>query len=48
MSEKFKEYSGLDLSQVNKDVLEKWIKNDTFNKSVSTREGHKSFVFFAK
>lgn len=46
MGEKFKEYSGLDLSQVNKDVLEKWIKNDTFNKSVSTREGHKSFVFF--
>ncbi len=46
MSEKFKEYSGLDLSQVNKDILQKWIDNDTFNKSVSTREGHKSFVFF--
>ncbi|MCQ2960244.1 MAG: class I tRNA ligase family protein, partial [Bacteroidales bacterium] len=46
MSDKFKEYSGLDLSQVNKDILQKWIDNDTFNKSVSTREGHKSFVFF--
>lgn len=46
MSEKFKEYSELNLSQVNKEILQKWIKNDTFNKSVSTREGHKSFVFF--
>ena len=46
MSEKFKEYSELNLSQINKDILQQWIKNDTFNKSVSTREGHKSFVFF--
>lgn len=46
MSEKFKEYSELNLSQINKEVLQKWIDNDTFNKSVSTREGHKSFVFF--
>ena len=46
MSEKFTEYSELNLSQVNKDVLQKWLENDTFTKSVSTREGHKSFVFF--
>ena len=38
MSEKFTEYSELNLSQVNKDVLQKWLENDTFTKSVSTRE----------
>ncbi|MBR4115727.1 MAG: class I tRNA ligase family protein, partial [Bacteroidales bacterium] len=46
MGEKFKEYSELNLSKVGKDVLQKWLDDDTFSKSVSTREGHKSFVFF--
>ena len=46
MGEKFKEYSELNLSKVGKDVLQKWLDDDTFTKSVSTREGHKSFVFF--
>ncbi len=46
MKPKFKEYKGLDLSQVNKDVLETWDKNDTFHKSLSTRKGHPTFVFY--
>lgn len=43
---KFKEYKGLDLSQVNKDVLKIWDKNDTFHKSLETRKGHPTFVFY--
>ena len=46
MSDKFKEYEGLDLSQVNKEQLEEWKKNDTFRKSISTREGNETFVFY--
>ncbi len=30
MSKKFAEYSQLDLSQVNKDVLKKWDDNEVF------------------
>ncbi|MGD9978036.1 MAG: isoleucine--tRNA ligase [Bacteroidales bacterium] len=43
---KFKEYKGLDLSQVNKDMLKTWDKNDTFHKSLETRKGHPTFVFY--
>lgn len=43
---KFKEYKGLDLAGLTAEVLEKWDKDDTFHKSISTREGHPSFVFF--
>ena len=43
---KFKEYKGLDLAGIAADVLEKWDKDDTFHKSITTREGHPSFVFF--
>ncbi|TLX73968.1 isoleucine--tRNA ligase [Labilibacter sediminis] len=46
MSAKFKEYKGLDLSQINKDVLKEWEKNETFEKSISTREGNPTFVFY--
>lgn len=46
MSSKFPEYKGLDLSQVNKDVLKTWDKDDTFKKSIETRAGHPSFVFY--
>lgn len=46
MKPKFKEYKGLDLWQVNKDVLKTWDQNDTFHKSISTREGHPTFVFY--
>jgi isoleucyl-tRNA synthetase len=46
MKPKFQEYKGLDLSQVNKDVLKTWDKNNTFHKSLSTRQGHPAFVFY--
>ncbi|MFP4025360.1 MAG: isoleucine--tRNA ligase [Thiohalospira sp.] len=46
MSKKFPEYKQLDLSQVNKDILARWDKNDTFHKSITTREGKPTFVFY--
>ncbi|HIX03999.1 MAG TPA: class I tRNA ligase family protein, partial [Candidatus Odoribacter faecigallinarum] len=46
MNEKFPEYKSLDLSQVNKEVLETWEKHHTFEASLKTREGHPAFVFY--
>ena len=43
---KFKEYTGLNLSNINKDVLERWQQLDVFHKSIETREGKPSFVFY--
>ena len=43
---KFKEYSGLNLSDVNKEMLNRWKELDVFHKSVATREGKPSFVFY--
>ncbi len=46
MSHKFPEYKGLNLSQINKEVLKVWAENNTFEMSLKTREGHPSFIFF--
>ena len=46
MSKKFTEYSQLNLSDVNKEVLKKWDENDVFSKSMTEREGCPSFVFY--
>ncbi len=46
MSKKFKEYNQLNLSQINKEVLRDWDKQDLFAQSLSAREGAPSFVFF--
>jgi len=46
MSNKFQEYKQLDLSQINKEVLRRWHEDDTFHKSISTREGFPTFVFY--
>ncbi len=46
MSSKFKEYKGLDLSGINKEVLEKWEREQTFDKSITGRKGCPSFVFY--
>ena len=43
---KFKEYSGLNLSDVNKELLKRWNELDVFHKSIETREGKPSFVFY--
>ncbi len=43
---KFKEYSGLNLSDVNKEILSRWKELDVFHKSIETRMGKPSFVFY--
>ena len=46
MSKKFTEYSQLNLSEINKEVLKTWDENDVFSKSMTEREGCPSFVFY--
>lgn len=46
MSEKFPEYKNFDLSQINKDVLEKWEAEKTFEESLESRKENPSFVFY--
>ena len=43
---KFKEYTGLNLSDVNKEMLTRWDEKNIFHKSIETREGKPSFVFY--
>tara|TARA_R110002050_G_scaffold16719_2_gene50615 strand:+ start:82418 stop:85819 length:3402 start_codon:yes stop_codon:yes gene_type:complete len=43
---KFAEYKGLDLPAVAEDILKYWKENDIFEKSITTREGKESYVFF--
>ena len=43
---KFNEYKGLDLPRITQEVLKQWDAEDTFRKSISTREGHPTFVFY--
>ena len=46
MSTKYKEFSGLNLPAFERDMLASWTENQAFEKSVSLREGAKSFVFY--
>ena len=46
MSAKFPEYKGLDLPKVAEEILEYWQEHKIFEKSVTTREGAKPYVFF--
>ncbi|MDY5967327.1 MAG: isoleucine--tRNA ligase [Sodaliphilus sp.] len=43
---KFREYSKLNLSDVNKDVLQLWEQENVFAKSIEEREGAPTFVFY--
>ena len=43
---KFNEYKGLDLAKIADEVLKQWDSDDTFHKSITTREGHPTFVFY--
>jgi len=43
---KFAEYKGLDLPKVSEEILSFWKDQQIFEKSVSTREGKESYVFF--
>ena len=42
----FNEYKQLNLAEVSKEILEQWEKEDLFHKSIETREGNPSFLFF--
>ena len=42
----FKEYNGLDLVSVGKEVLERWKKRHAFERSLALREGAPEFIFF--
>jgi len=46
MAKKFAEHNGLNLTQVNNEILEKWMKEDIFHRSIDEREGCPQFVFF--
>ncbi|WP_010255187.1 isoleucine--tRNA ligase [Myroides injenensis] len=46
MSNKFTEYKGLDLSAVASEMLAFWKEQSIFEKSISTRDDNKPFVFF--
>ena len=46
MSNKFVEHKGLNLVETNREVLDKWMRDDVFHKSIDEREGCPQFVFF--
>ena len=46
MSKKYQEYKGLNLPNVASEVLERWNNASIFEKSISSREGNPSYVFF--
>ena len=46
MGKKFAEHNKLNLSDVNKEVLELWKGEDLFHRSITEREGCPSFIFF--
>lgn len=46
MSHKFKEYTQLNLSDVNKEMLTEWEREQLFAQSLKLRQGAKSFVFY--
>jgi isoleucyl-tRNA synthetase len=46
MSLRYKEYKQLNLPGIGNEILEKWNKKETFEKSVSLREGNTPFVFY--
>ena len=46
MNKKFKEYSGLNLPKLADEIRDYWNSEAIFEKSISTREGNKPFIFF--
>ena len=46
MKKKFPVYNQLNLSEVNKEVLNEWEEKNLFSRSMTEREGAPSFVFF--
>ena len=46
MNVKYKEFSGLNLPEIEKEILAKWKAEDAFAQSVSLRDGAEPFVFY--
>jgi len=46
MAAKYKEFSGLHLPAIEREILKKWDEEMAFEKSVSLRQGRQSFVFY--
>ena len=46
MAKKFAEHNGLNLTQVNDDILKMWQENNIFWRSIEEREGCPQFVFY--
>lgn len=46
MNKKYHEYQGLNLPAFEKEILELWSDNQSFEKSISLRQGAKPFVFY--
>lgn len=46
MQVKFPEYKGLDLPKVTEEILNYWQEHNIFEKSVTSREGKESYVFY--
>jgi len=46
MANRYKEFKGLNLPAIEKEVLDRWEKEKAFQKSIEVREGAKPFVFY--
>ena len=46
MSAKYNEYQGLNLPNIAEKVLAKWQTENTFEQSITSREGAQPYVFF--
>ncbi|WP_165042968.1 isoleucine--tRNA ligase [Dysgonomonas sp. ZJ709] len=46
MTKKFTEYNQFNLSDINKEILDKWDKENVFQKSLDIRKDAQSFVFY--
>ena len=46
MGAKYKEFTGLNLPAIEKEILKKWEEEQAFENSVSLRQGKQPFVFY--
>ncbi|MDG5800341.1 isoleucine--tRNA ligase [Marinilabiliaceae bacterium ANBcel2] len=46
MSKKFSEYKGLNLAEINREILKEWQNNNTFQKSLNARKDGEQFIFY--
>src|SRR5690625_3242701 len=46
MTQKYPEFSNLDLPKLEKEILDIWQQQDTFNKSMDLRKGQAPYVFY--